>query len=191
MAEPSDRLTSAIRALLGELLPNYLYLGFHRYSVTSSNYDEQTADLQPSVSASGLPVLSKIPIRSNVKVELVAGSSVIVGFAGGNPSDPFIAFLDQSTALVRAKLRASGQIDIGEAATLPAARQGDMVLSAGTGTQIMVSVSPSGDQNPAPVMTMTPLYVSFGSVSSVPPTFPLVGMLTGIVSSGSALVNEA
>jgi hypothetical protein len=191
MAEPTDRLTAALRALLGELLPNYLYLGFHRYNVTSSNYDEQTADLQPSVSASGLPALSKIPIRSSVKVELVAGSSVIVGFAGGSPNDPFIAFLDQSTTLLRAKLRASGQIDIGEAATLPAARQGDMTLSGGTGAQTMFSVSPSGDQSPQPMTTMVPYFTSYGSAASVPPTFPAVGMLTGIVSSGSALVNEA
>lgn len=186
-----DRLREAFKAVIEEMLPNYLFLGWHRYSVTSCDYDAQTADLQPSVSASGLPALAALPIRSPIKLNLVPGSSVIVGFAGGNPNDPFIAVFDQSQTLVDAKLRASGQIEIGEAATQPAARQGDMTLSGGLGTQVMLSVAPTGDQNPQPVTTMTPLYISFGNASSVPPTFPIVGQLTGIVSSGSARVKEA
>ena len=191
MAAPEDRLTAAIRAVLAELLPNYSYLGFHRYSVTSCDYDAQTFDGTPSLSASGLPAVEKLPIRSSVKLELQSGSSVLVGFAGGNPADPFLAFVDQSQTLIRAKLRASGQIEIGEAASLPAARQGDMVLSGGLGTQVMLSTIPAGDPQPQPVTTMTPLYISFGSASSIPPTFPLPGQLTGSVSSGSALVKEA
>lgn len=191
MAQPDDRLTAAIRAVLVELLPNYQYLGFHRYSVTACDYDAQTFDGTPSVSASGLPVVEALPIRSPVKLELQPGTSVIVGFAGGNPADPFLAFVDQSTTLLRAKLRASGQIEIGEAAAQAAARQGDMVLSAGVGTQCMLALAASGDQNPQPVQTMTPLFISFGSASGLPPTFPIAGQLTGIISTGSALVKEA
>lgn len=191
MAAPDDRLRDSLKSVLEELLPNYRLLAFNRYTVTSCDYEAQTFDGTPSITTAGLPNVSDVPIRLPIKVNITPGTSVLVGFAGGVATDPFLAFPDQLTTYTTAKLRATGQIEIGEAATQGAVRQGDMVLSGGVGTQCMLSVSPTGDQSPQPVTTMTPLFLSFGSVAGLPPTFPIQGQLTGITSTASALVTVA
>lgn len=191
MPPPDDRLRDALKSVLEEMLPNYRLLTFNRYNVTTCDYEAQTFSGTPSVSTSGLPNVSEVPIRLPMKVNITPGTSVLVGFAGGDPTDPFLAFPDQLTTYTTAKLRATGQIEIGEAAAQPAARQGDMTLAGGVGTQCMLALAASGDQSPQPVQTMTPLFISFGSASGLPPTFPIQGQLTGIISTGSALVKEA
>src|SRR3569833_389819 len=157
MADPLiDRFRAAFRALLAEMMPDivtrYAMLGFHRYSVVSCDYDAQTFDAQPSVSKTGLPAISKIPIRSPLKIDLKGGASVLIGFEGGDPTAPFLAFADQLTLMSKAKLRADGSIEIGENASQPAARQGDMVLIPSLGCNIMFAALPTGDPIPTPMM---------------------------------------
>lgn len=191
MTAPDDRLRDSLKSVLEELLPNYRLLTFNRYTVSTCDYEVQTFDGTPSITAAGLPNVSSVPIRLPMKVNITPGTSVLVGFAGGDPTDPFLAFPDQLTTYTTAKLRATGAIEIGESAAQGAVRQGDMVLSGGVGTQCMLALAASGDQQPQPVQTMTPLFISFGSVSGLPPAFPIQGQLTGITSTASALVTVA
>lgn len=188
MADPLvDRFRAAFAALLAELFPERKFLGLHRYSVTACDFDAQTFDGQPSVSKYGLPAVAKVPIRSNIKVELKPGCSVILGFESGNPGSPFLAFVDQLLLMGKATLRADGHIEIGEGATQPVGRQGDMVLIPSLGLNIMFATQPTGDQVPTPLMTMVPYFVSLCTATSVPPipVFPPIGNWPGIVSSGS------
>jgi hypothetical protein len=185
-----DRFRAAFLALLNEFFPERKFLGFHRYSVTACDFDKQTFDGQPLVSKNGLPAVSAVPIRSPWKIELKPGSSVLVGFEAANPAYPFLAFADQLTLMAKATLRADSNIEIGEGASQPAARQGDMVLVPSLGLVGMFAVSPSGDPVPSPMNTMTPYQISITTVTSVPPlpAFPAIGNLPGIVSSGSPYV---
>lgn len=169
-------------------------MALHRYSVTACDYDAQTFDGQPSLSKYGMPAVSKVPIRSNLKVELQPGTSVLLGFESADPAYPFLANLDQLTALGKVKLRASSNVDIGESAQLPAARQGDMALIPMQAVQMMFAVSPAGDTGappPTPMMTNVPYFVSVNLGPGIPPVFPSLGSLTGVVSSGSGLVKVA
>lgn len=198
MADPLiDRFRAAFRALLAEMMPDivsrYAMLGFHRYAVMSCDYDAQTFDAEPSVSKNGLPKISKVPIRSPLKIDLKGGTSVLIGFEGGQATAPFLAFADQLTLMARAKLRADGAIEIGENASQPAARQGDMVLIPSLGCNIMFAASPGGDPVPSPMLTMTPYFVSLSTATSIPPipVFPPVGNWPGIVSSGSPNVKTS
>lgn len=74
------------------------------------------------------------------------------------------------------------EVTIGGPTGIPAARQGDMVACGGPGTMIMF-IGP-----PGPVTTMTPIPVSFGSVTS--PPLPSQTPLYGLVTSGNPLIKE-
>lgn len=194
MADPLvDRFRNAFKALLGEYIPNLKFLAPHRYSVTACDYDAQTFDGEPSVSKYGLPRISKVPIRSPLKVELKPGQTVLVGFESGDPAYPYIANTDQLSLFGQAQLRADAEIKIGEGASLPAARQGDMGLAPAQGVVVMFAVSATGDIAPAPLSTMTPYFVSWTTVTSVPPvpSFPAIGNVPVIISSGSPFVKTS
>lgn len=191
MADPLiDRFRDAFRALLSEFLPNYKFLALHRYSVSECDFDAQTFGGQPSVSKYGLPAIANVPIRSPIKLDLKSGTTVLVGFESADPAYPYLASVDQLTLMGKATLRADNNIEIGEGASQPAARQGDMVLVPSLGLVAMFAVSPTGDPIPTPMMTMTPYQMSVTTVTSVPPlpVFPAVGNMPGIVSSGSPFV---
>lgn len=191
MADPLvDRFRAAFKALLDEVYPERRFTGFHRYSVTACDFDKQTFDGQPLVSKNGLPAVAKVPIRSPWKIELKGGTVVLIGFESANPAYPFLAFVDQLTLMAKVTLRADSNIEIGEGASQPAARQGDMVLTPSLGLVGMFAVSPTGDPAALPMTTMTPYQISITTVTSVPPVpaFPATGNLPGIVSSGSPWV---
>lgn len=191
MADPLvDRFRSAFAALLAEFLPNLKFTAIHRYSVTACDFDAQTFDGQPSVSKYGLPAIASVPIRSPLKVDLKPGTTVLVGFESADPAYPYLASLDQLTLMSKAALRADSNIEIGESASQPVARQGDMVLTPSLGLVGMFAASPTGDLVPSPMMTMTPYQMSVTTITSVPPvpTFPATGNMPGIVSSGSPFV---
>jgi len=196
VADLVDRFRAAFRALLKEEIPHLKFMTVHRYAVTACDYDAQTFDGEPSVSKYGLPRVSKVPIRGPLKLDLQPGSSVLVGFESGDPAYPFMSDCDQLQLAAKATLRSTGEVLIGEGASLPAARQGDMVLTPSLGVVCMFAVNAAGDTGappPGPMNTMTPYFVSFTTVTSVPPipAFPPVGNLPGIVSSGSVFVKES
>lgn len=195
MVDLVDRFRAAFRALLKEEIPNLKYMAVHRYSVTSCDYDAQTFDGQPSASKYGLPAVSKVPIRGPLKLDLQPGSSVLVGFESGDPAYPFMSDCDQLQLAARATLRSTGEVLIGEGASLPSARQGDMVLTPSLGLVCSFAVNPAGDTGappPGQMMTMTPYFISITTVTSIPPTptWPPTGNAPGIVSSGSVFVKE-
>ncbi len=196
MAALEDRFRTAFRNLLNEFFPERRFLGLHRYSVVSCDYEAQTFDGQPSVSKYGLPAVSKVPIRSSLKIDLKPGTSVLLGFESADPAAPFLAHADQLTVMGKAKLRADDQIEIGEAAQLQACRQGDMVIIPMQGIQMSFATAPAGDTgppNPPPsqMMTMIPYFVSVNLGPGIPPVFPSLGSLTGVTASGSGLVKVA
>jgi hypothetical protein len=57
----------------------------------------------------------------------------------------------------------------------------------------MFATLATGDIAPAPLSTMTPYFVSWTTVTSVPPVpaFPAIGNVPGIVSSGSPFVKQS
>lgn len=194
-----DRFRRAFAALLNEFLPERRFLALHRYSVTACDYDAQTFDGQPSISKYGMPAVSKVPIRSALKMNLKPGTSVLVGFESADPAYPYLANPGQLTQMSDAKLRADGNIEIGETASQAAGRQGDMAIIPSLGLQIMFATAPSGDTGappPSPMMTMVPYFVSLSTATAIPPltpatAFPPTGSWPGVVSTGSALVKIA
>ena len=78
--------------------------------------------------------------------------------------------------------------------SLPGARQGDMGEGGGLGTQVMFALLPTGDAPPipAPMMTNTPYFISFGVIPGIPATFPSItpgvgpGKLYMLITTGSA-----
>ncbi len=189
-----DRFRAAFKALLAEELPNIKYLSQHRYAVTDCDYDAQTFGGQPSVSKYGLPAVEKVPIRSPYQVELKPGTSVMLGFESGDPAAPYLANLDQLVLFGKAKIRADGNIEIGETAKQAAGRQGDMVIMPSLGLTIMFAVSPAGDTGlppPTAMMTNVPYFVSLSTVAAPPPAFPPTGSWAAVISTGSALVKVA
>ena len=195
MADPLiDRFRAAFKALLDEFLPTQKFLAQHRYAVTACDYDAQTFDGQPSVSKYGLPAVTKVPIRAPVQVELKPGTSVMLGFESGDPSAPYLANLDQLILFGKAKLRADGNIEIGETAKQAAGRQGDMVIMPSLNLMISFAVNPAGDTGappPSQMMTNVPYFVSLSTVTAPPPVFPPTGSWPAVISTGSALVKVA
>jgi len=194
VASLEDRFRAAFRNLLNEFFPERKFLGLHRYAVTACDYDAQTFDGQPSVSKYGLPAVSKVPVRSSLKIDLKAGTSVLLGFESADPAAPFLAHADQLTVMGKAKLRADSNIEIGESAALQACRQGDMVIIPMQTVQMTFATVPAGDTGtppPSQMMTMVPYWVSVNLGPGVPPVFPSLGSLTGVTASGSGLVKIA
>ncbi len=193
MADPLNRLLAAFKALLKEAQPNLDFFGVYRYSATGCDYEAQTVDATPASPRPGLPTLSKIPIRSWLKVEIQSGTSLGIGFLDGDPTQPYVATADQSTVVARVKLRADGLIEIGEQAAMQACRQGDMVLAGGAGT-VATFYTPPGTATgiPLPITTEVPYFISFGNLLSSPPSpptpMPLQSPLTGFTASGSVEV---
>lgn len=191
-----DRLSDAIRALVRALMPPVKYLGFYEYSVVSYDAAAQTANVSP-VSDPDMPQIPDLPIRTpGLELDLPQGTSVLVGFRNGDLTKPFIGFFDEPGVgrfPTRAWLRGTTLTEVGANPVLPGARQGDTTASGGLGTQVMFAVLPTGDSPPipAPMMTMTPYFVSFGVVPGMPATFPSVtpglgpGQLYGMINLGS------
>ena len=194
MADPINRLLAAFKALLKEAQPNLDFYGVYRYNATGCDYEGQTVDATPASTRPGLPTLSKIPIRSWMKVEIKNGTALGIGFLDGDPTQPYVACADQSTVVARVKLRADGLIEIGEQAAMQACRQGDMTMSGGNGTVAMFFLPPPATPTgiPLPMTTETPYQIAFGNVVSLPPSlptpFPLQSPLMGFTASGSVEV---
>lgn len=192
-----DRLRAALQELVRSMMPPVKYLGFYEYSVVGYSAGEQTADLNP-VSDKDMPPLARVPIRTpGLELDLPNGTSVLVGFRDGNLTRPFVGFFDapgSGAFPTRVHVNGTELTEIGANPVLPGGRQGDLVECGGLGTQVIFAVLPTGDNPPipAPMMTSTPYFISFGSVPGIPASFPAqvpalpVGKLYGLLASGSA-----
>ena len=119
---PSDRLRDAVRAILGQLMPGWVYLATWEYTVesTSGGPSGVTVDASPP-DGSGLPEVVGLPLRADASGSVAApavGSHVLIGFAAGDRYSPEIRGLDGSTPPTSVWL---GQ------GTMPIARLGDQV----------------------------------------------------------------
>ncbi len=196
-AELDDRLRTALAELVRELVPTR-YLGFYEYQVVSYDTAAQAASMRP-LSDPDMPELPSIPIRTpGMELDLVAGTSLLVGFRNGDLTKPFVGFFDSASGgafPTRARVMGTTLTEVGANPVLPGARQGDMAAGGGLGTQVMFAVLPTGDPPgiPVPLTTMTPYFISFGTVPGIPATFPSVtpgvgpGQLYMLISSGSPL----
>ena len=118
----TDRLRDAIRAILGQMMPGWIYLATWAYTVesTSGGPSGVTVDAAPP-DGMGLPSVTGLPLRADASGSVAApavGSKVLVGFVAGDRYSPEIRGLDGSTAPTSVWL---GQ------GTMPLARLGDQV----------------------------------------------------------------
>ena len=190
MADPVNRLTAALTALIRELFPNWAYASVYRYTATACDFENQTIDARPASASVGLPPLAKIPLRSPVKVEVQQGASLGIGFLDSDPTQPYVAALDQNMVITRATIRAEGVLELGESATMQVARQGDLALVGGNGMVVaFFPPAPASVAPPAPLMTNTVYQIAFGnSLSGMAPTpYPAQSPAVGFVASGSLL----
>lgn len=199
----SDRLLGPLLQLVRRLVPQLQYSGINDYVVVGYDAASQTADLQPMVRAD-LPVLKRVQVRTpSMKLTLAEGTKVGVVFRNLDPTTPSIVDYDSPGTgefAEDAHLKVSDTLKLGpEPAELQVARSGDQVACGGLGTQVLFALLPTGDQPPipAPMMTNTPYFVSFGNMAAVPPvpaSFPAqvpalpVGQLYGIIATGNPKV---
>lgn len=158
----TDRLRWALDAIVRQAVPTSS-LRIYRCRVLAQNAD-RSLELRPDA-ASGMPDLSRVPLRAlpGVQVELAAGAYVEVAFADGDLSRPFAMLGDETTSdLVRLTF-AGGSHAL--------AREGDDV-HAGTVTAIVGAATPV-------VFTYTP---HGGLPQPASPTLVLSG---GHITSGA------
>ncbi len=167
-----DRIDAALRAIIVSIFEEKLF-GLYPYVVESYDSAAQQLSATPLGSGSRLPFIAKVKIRTpKLKLELAKGEQVVVAFAGGDPTQPFVANFDYAQSYGNAQ---------------PVACQGDVVGSGGLGTLIML-IPPPGPVTP--VLPGVPYGVSFGSLTNPPLPSPQ-GMLPGQVMTGSLKVKAA
>ncbi len=156
---PTDRLRDAIRAILGQMLPNWRELGTWEYTVVSASGGPSNVTVDAKApEGSGMPDVTGLPLRadSSGSVALpVAGSKVLVGWCDVARTQPEVRGLDGSTAPTTVWL---GQ------GTMPLARLGD---------QVQVFAPPG-----LPIVT-----------STGPATLILAAPLSGVITQGSPILN--
>jgi hypothetical protein len=168
------------------LLPNYTYLGFHRYVVDSWHEDDQTFDGKPADASSALPDITKVAARAPgiATIKLDPQETVLIGFEGSDPTKPFLAHFGYPTG-----------------AALPVARQGDMVSTGvmfvelaslmQAASLLCIPGTPTDGGKAAFLSLASALQNCVALQYSTPPPPPYVpgtggqAILTGVTSSGS------
>lgn len=117
-----DRLVRAFRTAVRESVPQLGYLGAYEYRVAAESGDRR--DLQVVERGLGLPDLVRVPARPGVagaKAELSVGAMVLVSFANGDPTRPFVAFLEAPGGAgylpITSTIDATNAVRVGETAT--------------------------------------------------------------------------
>ncbi len=89
----SDRFKAAVQVVLDELIPNRRFYAPVRYTVVESSGNGKI-DVIPERAKGGYPPLADVPVRgyaaSNDGSKLRIGASVMIAFAEGDRSDPFL-----------------------------------------------------------------------------------------------------
>lgn len=138
MTEPtrSDRLLSALRALIRGEFPSLTFMGVYSYTVQS--VASATVSVAPTDTTLGLPTIPSLPLSSSILGEQVSGAAIgavaLVQFVNGSPSRPEVISL--SLPSTQATVDATGTLALGPTAqqvqlaggTAPAARQTDAVV---------------------------------------------------------------
>lgn len=124
----SSRELDAFRRILDALDPLRAYRCPYEYRVVTQDGD--ALNLQPVRVSAGLPDLARVPVRlaPGVRATHTLGSLVIVAFADGDPSRPFVVACDDPSApgWAPTKLVIDGTaIELGDGALVGVARLGD------------------------------------------------------------------
>jgi hypothetical protein len=86
-----ERLGAGLMAIIREALAPTKFLGTYRYRVAGQSGD--TLDAQPVSQGAGLPDLTGLPVHTGLpggKGELASGSTILVTFADGDATLPFV-----------------------------------------------------------------------------------------------------
>lgn len=119
---PTDRLRDAIKSVLTQVMPGWIYLATWEYTVEATNGGPTSVTIDASAPQGyGLPDVTGLPLRADASGSVGApavGSKVLIGFQAGDRYSPEVRGLDGSTAPTSTWL-AQG--------TNPIARLGDQV----------------------------------------------------------------
>lgn len=168
-----NRIFGALKAIFDQWMGTKLF-GHFPYIIDRFDVASQTLDASPSPSCSTkLYPVKGVPVRAQkMQFNCSPGEQVVLAFAGGDPTQPFIAGLGYASDY---------------SAALPIARQGDMVRCGGNGT--LAAFYPTATPPVPPVVALgVPFLVSFGTLTSPPTPPPIQGALYGINSTGSVRV---
>lgn len=138
--------------------------GLYPYACSSFDSARQTISGTALSSTIKLPDVESLPIRSP-KLQFVcsAGEQFLVGFAGGDPTQPFVANLDFAASYTQA---------------LPIARQGELISMTFTLVPALAGVPPVPIPNAyslfvLPSTTVVPgaggIYTAFGTIRTGDP----------------------
>lgn len=130
-----DRLLESFRALVGADTARLDYFGLYRCRVVKQNADG-TLDLQPDDAR--LPPLSGIQVYGPAGVAMSgipAGSHCLVSFSNGDPSQPFAALFELTTATLtfNGGTKAVGRVDDAVQVTIGVADVAAMALTSSAG----------------------------------------------------------
>jgi hypothetical protein len=132
-----SRFQGAFGDLLAAHLADLRYRGAYEFRIVSQSGER--LNLQPVRSATGMPVLSRVPVRggmAGIKAQHLAGSLCIVQFLDADPSRPAVTGFDAPDAPGWMPL----ELDLGGPSALGIARLGDKV-QAGPYSGVITSAS--------------------------------------------------
>ncbi len=161
-ATPTDRLRDAVRDILGQLMPSWIYLSTWSYTVESSSGGPSNVTIDAKPDDPRLPPVTGLPLRADASGSVATpanGSKVLVGFIGGDRFSPEIRGLDGSTA--------PQNLWIGQGSN-PIARLGD---------QVQVFLPPAMP------------FVGVDTAGAVTGTITVAAPVSGVITQGSSQGN--
>lgn len=118
-----DRLSRALIRIIESATSKYDYSALYLAKVVSVNADAQTVDLAPHNPK--LPTMSGIPLSyggPGETVSLLLGTTILVGWDGGDPSQPYCLGFGGGERVSKRVMNADQIILGGEAGAEPAAK---------------------------------------------------------------------
>lgn len=110
----SDRIKQSLGAFIKTLFPRIDYLAFYRVKLVAQSSDLLTVDVQPD--GDKIPGLSGIPLKTGVAGVLVKvrrDAFLMVGWEGGDPSQPFAVPTWESGASVEKTIIGADAVFVG------------------------------------------------------------------------------
>lgn len=182
VASGTTEIGNLLQSIVRRTLDQRLW-GIYRYNVVNMVGDRVNVRAL-SASVPDLLAIKMTPGVAGAHAVLAKGAEVRVAFIEGDPAKPeIVGFAGKGGAVhVPESLSLCGS-------ELQAARQGDLTEAPTVGLQVIFDIPPGtgGTGIPAPLMTLTPYALSFGS-PPIPPSPALSGSLYGFATTGSPKV---
>lgn len=185
-----DGLKQFILALVRAETTRIDFLAYYPAVVKAQNSD-LSLELEPDDKR--IPAMSKVPIRFGIPAvtcKVNAGSRVLMGFAGGDPSKPVATTWEGSTIMefkqvVNGEIKLeSSSVKLTATGAQPVGRQGDMVMVGGPTVMIAFGTPLPPPGPPVPLVINTGVPVPFYFVDPVNGGIPSP-FLFGQVTSGN------